>query len=102
MASPTRRVSLWDSSSDRTSDDVWIGDAEELSLELRGSPSTTTVQISNDDGFTSSVQTYSDATTVTDPQPDMIDLDPGPRWFRAIRSETTSGVLHIRDRGGFS
>lgn len=101
MAYGARRKSLWDSSSDVTAGPFWVGDATNLDLFLRGSPSTTTVQVSNADGFGSSIpeNSWSDVTTNVSPSPDMIDINTGPRWFRALRSETTEGVLAIQDRG---
>lgn len=84
-----------------TSNVEWIGDAADISLFIRGTGSVTTVQLSNADGrHTATGQasipetSWSDATTVTSPSPDMLDIEPGPRWIRSIRSETTEVTLN--------
>lgn len=81
-----------DVGSDVTSSTYFIGDAEELSAEIIiGSASTTSIQLSNATGFreTISEDDWSTSTTVVSSADDMLNIEPGPRWLRAIR---TSGV----------
>lgn len=97
-----RRRNLYDSIADSevTSETYYCGDAWTVSLFLRGSPSTTTVQLSNADGATSAIAetSWSNATTVISPAPDMLDIQAGFRWIRLQRSETTEAVLHLVQR----
>lgn len=85
--------------SEVTSEVYWIGDAREITLFFRGSPSTTTVQISTDDGRTAALPEngWSNATVIISPGPDHIDVEPGPRWLRFLRSETTEATLNVRN-----
>lgn len=86
--------------SEITSEIVYAGDAWTVSLFLRGSPSTTTLQLSNADGTTSAIPetSWSNATTVINPEPDMLDIQAGFRWLRCLRSETTEAVIHLVQR----
>ena len=83
-----------------TSEVYPVYDAHSISLFLRGSPSTTTVQISNAIGSTVAIPetSWSVATVNLSPAPDMVDIEPGFRWMRCLRSETTEVVLNIRNR----
>ena len=89
-------------SSATQSEIYWVGDAISISLFLRGSPSTTTVQGSNADGRTSAIAeaSWSDLTVVTSPEPDMLDIEPGFGWLRCIRSETTEATLRLVNSTG--
>lgn len=81
--------------SEITSEVLWTGDANELTVFLRGSPSTTTIQASNADGRDTTIAetSWSVLTTVISPSPDMLNIEPGFRWFRCLRSETTEVVV---------
>jgi hypothetical protein len=80
-----------------TSEVYNVKDAAELTLFLRGSPSTTTVQGSNADGrltdITNTTTDWSDLTVITSPSPDMLNIEPGFAYIRLIRSETTEALL---------
>ena len=80
-----------------TSEIYFAGDAASVSLFLRGSPSTTTIQLSNATGFQSAIAEadWSNATTVVSPSPDMLDIQSGFRWIRCLRSETTEATLNL-------
>ena len=86
--------------SDVTSEVYNVQDAAELTLFLRGSPSTTTIQGSNADGrivdITNTTNDWSDLTVITGPSPDMLNIEPGFAYIRLLRSETTEAVLHGR------
>lgn len=90
------------SSSDLTSNELWIGDADDITVFLRGSPSSTTIQISNASGGHEAqggpVQipetSWSAETQIVDPGPDVLSITAGARWLRSIRSETTEAVLN--------
>jgi len=83
-----------------TSEIYYAGDAWTVSLFLRGSPSTTTIQLSNASGFRSAIPeaAWSNATTVINPEPDMLDIQSGFRWMRCLRSETTEVTLNLVQR----
>ena len=83
-----------------TSNIYFAGDAWTVSLFLRGSPSTTTIQLSNATGFRSEIDenAWSNATTVISPEPDMLDIQAGFRWIRCLRSETTEVTLNLVQR----
>ena len=87
-----------------TSETYQIWDAVEVTLFLRGSPSTTTVQGSNADGanvdITNTTTDWSDLTSVISPSPDMLNIEPGFGYIRLLRSETTETVLAGRLRFG--
>lgn len=83
-----------------TSETFWTGDAEAISVFARGSPSTTTLQGSNAEGRTATIaeNSWSNLSTILSPSPDMIDIESGFRWFRALRSETTELVIQLQNR----
>ena len=83
-----------------TSEVYYCGDAFTVSLFLRGSPSTTTIQLSNADGKSSVIAeaSWSNASTVVGPSPDMLDIQSGFRWIRCLRSETTEATIHLVQR----
>jgi hypothetical protein len=86
--------------SDITSETFFVGDARAISFFIRGSPSTTTIQGSNADGrsndITNTTDDWSDLSTVLDPSPDMIDIEPGFEYVRLLRSETTEVILKLQ------
>lgn len=90
--------------SEITSEVYNIRDAVEVTLFLRGSPSTTTVQGSNADSLnvdiTNTTTDWSDLTAVISPSPDMINIEPGFGHIRLTRSETTEAILAGRMRFG--
>ena len=98
MARYSLRRDLYTSktASEITSEVVWVGDADEITAFLRGSPSTTTLQSSNANGRDESIAetSWSVLTTVISPSPDMLNIEPGFRWLRALRSQTTELVLN--------
>ena len=83
-----------------TSEIYFAGDADTVSLFLRGSPSTTTIQLSNASGFAAAIPeaSWSNASTVVSPSPDMLDIQSGFRWIRTLRSETTEVTLNLVQR----
>lgn len=62
-----------------------------LTMQIVGSPSTTTIQGSNDDGYTAAITNWSNLTAVIGVG--MVEIDPGFRWLRCIRSETTNAII---------
>jgi hypothetical protein len=84
--------------SDVTSETYWIGDARSISLWLEGSATTSEVQVSNDDGRIAVIaeNTWSTLSTVIGTGSDMLDIEPGPRWLRVLRSGTSSAVLNLQ------
>lgn len=62
-----------------------------FTLQVVGSPSTTTVRGSNDEGRTAAVATWSTLTTVIGAG--MFNIEPGFRWLQCQRSETTNVVI---------
>jgi len=87
--------------SDVTSETYYVGDARSISLEIIGSPSTTTIQGSNADGrnvdITNTTAQWSTLSVVVGPAPDMIDIEAGYSWMRCQRSETTSTWLTVQN-----
>lgn len=83
-----------------TSECFNVADAGSISFFIRGSPSTTTIQGSNDDGrttdLTNTTADWSNLSTVISPSPDMIDIEAGFRWVRCLRSETTEVLLQCQ------
>ncbi len=75
-----------------TSEEVWVGDADKISLQLLGSPSTTTVQGSNATGFSTAIGA-GEWSTITTLGVGMYAMEPGVRWLRCQRSETTNVYL---------
>ena len=89
--------------SDITSETYYVGDADAISLFVRGSPSTTTLQGSNEDGRNVDIKNtgaadWSTLSTVINPSPDMIDIEPGFAYLRATRSETTELILTLQNK----
>lgn len=87
--------------SEITSETYYVGDIKELTTFLRGSPSTTTIQGSNAEGRSTAIAetSWSDLTTVLFVSGDgaqMVNIQPGFRWLRCLRSETTEVVLNGR------
>lgn len=84
--------------SEITSEVYFIGDADKVSLEVRGSPSTTSIQASNSGGLFEAIpeNAWSTMTTVIGTGVDMLDIESGPRWLRTLRSETTEVLLALR------
>lgn len=62
-----------------------------FTLQLVGSPSTTTVRGSNDDGRTAAITNWSTLTTIIGAG--QFNIDPGFRWLQCQRSETTNAIL---------
>lgn len=62
-----------------------------FTVQLIGSPSTTTVRGSNDHGRTAAITNWSTLTTVIGAG--MINVTPGFAWLQLQRSETTSAIL---------
>jgi len=85
-----------------TSEVALIADAEQMSLFISGSPSTTTIQGSNADGsstdITNSTADWSDLSVIVSPAPDIVDIETGFRYLRCLRSETTSVILNAQMR----
>lgn len=78
-------------SSDYTSSDVLIADYERITLSyltVGAAAATLTVEGSNDNGLTASIQTRSTLTSIT--QDGTYTVDPGVRWLRAIRPSAES------------
>ena len=97
MSTARRDLFAAGATSDVTSEIYFAGDAASVSLFLRGSPSTTTIQLSNATGFQSAIAEteWSNVTTVVSPAPDMLDIQSGFRWIRCLRSETTEATLNL-------
>lgn len=85
-----------------TSETYNVADADEVTLFLRGSPSTTTVQGTNADGretdLTNTLTDWSVLTVVVAPGPDLLNIEPGFQYIRCIRSETTEVRLSAKMR----
>ena len=62
-----------------------------FTLQILGSPSTTTVRGSNDDGRTAAITNWSTLTTFIGAG--LIVIEPGFRWLQCQRSETTNVVI---------
>ncbi len=84
--------------SEVTSETYWVGDAHAITLQVVGSPSTTTIQGSNDNGRDVAITNWQTIDTLT--STDIYYVDPGFRWIRALRSETTALKLALQNRGG--
>ena len=75
------------SDSSGTSPAIFVGDARLLSLSRvtsTGSASNLTVSLSNDDGFTAAITSWSVVTIL--PNQGIFTIDPGARWLRAERA----------------
>jgi hypothetical protein len=62
-----------------------------FTLQLIGSPSTTTIQGSNDTGHFSTIVNWSTLTTVL--SAGLINITPGFGWLRLQRSETSNAII---------
>ena len=84
-----------------TSEVFSVADARSISIFISGSPSTTTIQGSNANGVTTDITNttadWSNLSTVISPGPDLIDIEPGFYFIRALRSETTSVILETQN-----
>ena len=67
------------------------GFVESFSVQVVGSPSTTTLQGSNDDGRIAAITNWSTLTTIIGAG--MFNIESDFRWIRAQRSETTNLVI---------
>lgn len=88
-----RRVVLFDSasasSSSFTSASHYVGDYAIMSVEWPdGGNSNLTLEGSNDDGFRSSINTWSTLSVIA--AAGIYTIDPGVRWLRAKRSSADS------------
>ena len=81
-----------------TSELYRVQDAKELTLFVRGSPSTTTVQGSNAVGAFSAIPetSWSVLTTIVSSATNLLNIEPGFQWIRCLRSETTEVILNGR------
>lgn len=87
-----------------TSNVFFVGDANELTLQLLiGSTSTTTVQGSNATGFSASINEddWSDMTTVNSSSDDLLNIEPGFRWIRCQRSGSELSHAVLGGRGWY-
>jgi len=93
MSFTARRDLYSGKGSDVTSQVYWVGDAKSISLFLDGG-SVQTVDGSNDDGRTSAIaeRSWSTLTTLT-PDATMLDIEPGFRWIRVLRSGSTGTAI---------
>ena len=66
------------------------GFQDTFTLQIIGSPSTTTVQGSNDDGREAEPTNWS---TITAVGAGIFGIEPGFRWLRCQRSETTNAFI---------
>jgi len=83
--------------SDVTSEVYWVGDARSISMWLDAS--VITVQGTNQEGRDSAIDedNWSLLTTLTDPDKEMLDIEPGFRWLRTLRSGSTgTAVLSLQ------
>lgn len=62
-----------------------------FTMQILGSPSTTTIRGSNDEGYTAAITNWSTLTTVVGPG--IVNITPGFRWLQCERSETTGVVI---------
>lgn len=96
MAYPSKhKLLLGATTSGATSNPFFIGDLDIIALSYQtqaASASTLTIQASNAEGFVAAIPaaSWSNLTMVTSPGPQTID--PGLRWLRVIRSESSSTV----------
>jgi len=87
-----RRQVLFDgasaNSSTYTSGSQYVGDYAEMTIQLDGLNSRLTLDGSNDDGFRSSIATWSTVTGII--TAGLYDVTTGFRWLRAARSSADS------------
>lgn len=98
-----RRVVLFDgasaNSSTYTSNPQYIGDYERQTVQVDALNSRLTLQGSNDDGFQSSIVTWSTVTGIT--AAGLYTVDPGFSWLRAQRSSADSlNVVTFKGKAG--
>lgn len=62
-----------------------------FTLQIVGSPSTTTVQGSNDRGYDATLTNWSTLTTVIGAG--LVNITPGFNWLRMQRSETSNAII---------
>jgi len=74
-----------------TSETYNVEGMENMTIQILGSPSTTTIRGSNDNGRDAAVTNWSTLTTVVGVG--MIALDSGFRWLQCQRSETTNAII---------
>lgn len=74
-----------------TSEVYNVASMKDITLQLTGSPSTTTVQGSNDDGRESAPTNWSTITGSIGAG--IYDIEHGFRWLRCQRSETTAAII---------
>ena len=89
------KLLLGAATSGATSNSYFIGDFDIIALSYltqNASASTLTIQASAAEGFMAAIpaNSWSNLTTITTPGPQTID--PGLRWLRCIRSESSSTV----------
>ena len=89
----SRRYELFDglsaTSSDFTSNAIFWGDYEQGSVQWAdGGNSILTVQSTNEDGFNTSLTTWSNLTGIT--AAGIYTIDAGPRWLRTLRNSADS------------
>ena len=71
--------------SDMTSSAAFTGDYRTMTIQIDAiAGSMITIQGSNDDGFRSSIATWSNLTAIT--SAGMFTIDPGVRWIRVQRA----------------
>lgn len=96
-----RRSVLFDgasgTSSTYTSETHFVGDYDELSVQLDAVNSRITLQGSNDDGFRASINTWSNITGIT--AAGLYDITTGWRWLRSLRISADSlNVVTLQGR----
>lgn len=62
-----------------------------FTLQVVGSPSTTTVQGSNDYGYNAAITNWSTLTTLYGAT--VVNIEPGFNWLRMQRSETSNAII---------
>ena len=86
-------------SSTYTSGPIFWGDFLYGSVQWAdGGNSVLTVEASNEDGFRSSLVTYSALTGM--PATGLYTIDPGPRWVRVVRNSADS-LSQVYIQGGY-
>jgi len=85
------------SSASTQSESYWVGDADTFSMQIIGSPSTTSLQGSNMDGRASSL-TEANWSHITVVGQGIYTVSPGVRWIRFLRSETSNAFIALRNK----
>ncbi|MDX1486705.1 MAG: hypothetical protein R3268_00790 [Acidiferrobacterales bacterium] len=96
MGNYRRELYASKTASEVTSETYWVGDAQELTVQLLGSPSTTTIQGTNVDGRSAAIAETDWSTISTVIGDGIVNIEPGWRWMRGLRSETTA--MHVNWR----